>query len=92
MVSTQVKSVTIQDFVKEIQKEKRQFGTVLYASLAKAGYVRVDWKDSFNDTWPALHNWCIETIGKEHYTWMGTVFWFENERDALMFILRWGRA
>jgi hypothetical protein len=29
-------------------------------------------------------------VGHQHYAWTGTsTFWFETERDAIMFALRW---
>jgi len=40
--------------------------------------------------WRAIHTWCEEHFGKYGYTWTGEIWWFENERDKLMFLLRWG--
>lgn len=39
--------------------------------------------------WQAVHEWCQKYIGEPHYTWTGEVFWFETERDAVTFSLRW---
>ena len=33
--------------------------------------------------------WCVEQFGEEHYAWTGSNFWFETEKDAIMFSLRW---
>lgn len=41
-------------------------------------------------SWQEMHNWCKEKFGAEQYTWTGSLFWFQNERDAIMFMLRWG--
>lgn len=40
-------------------------------------------------SWADIHEWCVDKIGEQHYTWTGEVFWFENEQDALLFTLRW---
>jgi hypothetical protein len=40
--------------------------------------------------WQDIHRWCCEHMGKDHYSWTGSTFWFENERDAILFTLRWG--
>ena len=39
--------------------------------------------------WQECHRWCCEHIGKDHYSWTGGTFWFENQRDAILFALRW---
>ena len=39
--------------------------------------------------WQECHRWCCEHIGEDHYSWTGGTFWFENERDATLFALRW---
>lgn len=39
--------------------------------------------------WQAAHNWCKTEIGEDHYSWTGSVFWFEREEHAVMFILKW---
>jgi len=43
-----------------------------------------------NGEWRYIHTWCDEKFGKHGYTWTGHIWWFENERDKLMFLLRWG--
>ena len=40
--------------------------------------------------WSDIHTWCDEKFGPHGYTWTGHIWWFENERDKLMFLLRWG--
>ena len=39
--------------------------------------------------WEEIHPWCMETFGYDHYAWNGNNFWFETEKDAIMFTLRW---
>jgi hypothetical protein len=39
--------------------------------------------------WREMHIWCVEHFGKDSYAWNGNNFWFETEKDAIMFTLRW---
>lgn len=39
--------------------------------------------------WSEMHRWCCDQFGVEHYSWTGSTFWFENEKDVLLFALRW---
>jgi hypothetical protein len=39
--------------------------------------------------WTDSHQWCKENIGEQHYAWVGNVFWFETEQDAIAFTLKW---
>jgi hypothetical protein len=39
--------------------------------------------------WADVHRWCEEHIGKEHYTWTGSRFWFDNIDNATLFALKW---
>lgn len=55
--------------------------------LAKAGYINVPLTSSAE--WSEVHRWCVANIGKNRYTWTGNIFWFETEKDAIMFTLRW---
>jgi hypothetical protein len=36
-----------------------------------------------------MHHWCEQQFGKDHYAWTGSTFWFETEKDATLFGLRW---
>jgi hypothetical protein len=36
-----------------------------------------------------MHYWCEHYFGREHYANTGYTFWFESERDAAWFALRW---
>ena len=57
------------------------------ATFRKAGYISYHIKTL--KTWTSMHEWCQKNIGKEHYAWTGSVFWFENKEDATLFVLRW---
>ena len=57
----------------------------------KAKYHEAEPNDkTVNGDWRAIHTWCEEQFGLHGYTWTGHIWWFENERDKLMFLLRWG--
>ena len=61
----------------------------------------LDWNDLFeisgyvsvksSSDYKVCCDWCREQFGPEHFAWTGSKFWFESEKDAIMFTLRWGR-
>lgn len=51
------------------------------------GYISVDFSPKTNE----CYLWGREQFGPEHIAWTGSKFWFESEKDAIMFTLRWGR-
>lgn len=53
----------------------------------KAGYIPIALPRA--DPWQEVHAWAMEHIGYDNYNWTGNVFWFMNERDAMLFALRW---
>lgn len=53
-----------------------------------AGYFPAKVTDAYIK-WTWMHGWCNRMIGSKHYAWVGTVFWFEKEEDAIFFILNW---
>ena len=61
---------------------KRRYSEAGYHSVF-AGLLGVEGE------WQEIHRWCCEHIGRDHYSWTGGTFWFENERDATLFALRW---
>lgn len=55
-----------------------------------AGYYRVESsRDSVTHSWQEMHQWCEQQFGREHYAWTGSTFWFESDRAAVLFTLRW---
>lgn len=52
-----------------------------------AGYYQAELKHFH--LWNETHKWCRENFGERHYAWAGNTFWFENEKDAVLFILKW---
>lgn len=67
-------------------------GTIWTRRFKEAGYYHVDLTTPQH--WNKIHEWCREQYGPAHYfslntTWQGGRFWFETERDAVLFSLRW---
>ncbi len=54
-----------------------------------AGYFCVHPTVDSMSKWPNMHEWCHEQFGREHYSWTGSTFWFETEKAAILFTLRW---
>jgi len=59
--------------------------------FSDAGYTSVFAPNSFKDyhRWNSLLTWCNEHIGEDNFTWINSTFWFESDRDAMQFALRW---
>jgi hypothetical protein len=51
------------------------------------GYISVEFTPKNKE----CYDWGREQFGPEHFAWTGSKFWFETEKDAIMFTLRWGR-
>ena len=45
--------------------------------------------NALENDWQEVHKWCEDQFGGRHYAWTGSVFWFETEKDANWFTLRW---
>ncbi len=59
--------------------------------FADAGYYRVNVSVvNIEYNWLDITEWCKEQFGKTHYYWSTTnTVWFESEKDATLFILKW---
>jgi hypothetical protein len=58
--------------------------------LQDAGYYGIEaTREAIRDHWQVMHHWCEQQFGKDHYAWTGSTFWFETEKDATLFGLRW---
>ena len=74
----------------QLRDERLPSTTVMpnwYTRFLKAGYYQIE--ISGFDEWSETHKWCREQFGEDHYNWTGSIFWFETERDATFFALRW---
>lgn len=56
--------------------------------LESGGYISVQFQNT-NDNTRQVGQWCREKFGVEHYYWTGGSFWFETEKAAVLFALRW---
>ena len=56
--------------------------------LESGGYISVQFQNT-NDNTRQIAQWCREKFGAEHYYWTGGSFWFETEKAAVLFTLRW---
>ena len=97
--------MTIQEFVQDTEANWKQAyrnrpaSEVLLGPMKKInwretffskGYIPIRLGDGNHGHWKSVHNWCQENFGRSHYSWTGEIFWFENEKDATLFSLRWG--
>lgn len=58
--------------------------------LANLGFTYADaGADATEQHWTEMHEWCHKQFG-DRYTWTGSRFWFNDERDAILFIIKWG--
>jgi hypothetical protein len=83
--------VSIKEFLNQIRnlRESQKSAECLDLNdlFEHAGYVSV----KFTTVNMACLDWCGEKFGLDHCAWTGSKFWFESEKDAIMFTLRWGR-
>lgn len=74
--------IPIREFTTNVMNKKDYYTPQLNA----AGYYVH--KPSSNHNWQEMHEFCQSNFGQEHYTWVGSNFWFETEKDRNWFILR----
>lgn len=55
----------------------------------KMGYSKILLGTQSHYLWPEVHQWCKEQFGEEHYTYTGSIFWFDSTENALQFALKW---
>lgn len=63
-------------------------GYVIASDLRDAGYPEASPGMEGHRNWPEMHRWCRERFG-DRYTWAGSSFFFTNDRDRVLFKLRW---
>ena len=51
--------------------------------------VSLSGKNFIENNWQDVHRWCEHEFGERHYTWTGSIFWFETEEAAAWFALKW---
>jgi hypothetical protein len=63
-------------------------GLTFAADFRDAGYPEAMLGETGHHQWQEMHKWCKQNFGRK-YTWCGSNFFFVNEHDRLMFVLRW---
>ena len=91
---------SIKDFVREYLYSGAELGNLYNcymqphslkdwnSILESGGYIRVEFNVTHGDT-RKVAQWCREKFGADHYYWTGGAFWFETEKAAVLFALRW---
>lgn len=82
---------TIQEFIRDYHSKNRSEDEVedINWELMIEGYPFVYLKLKPYLTYLDVIQWCIDTFGIEHFAYEANCFWFENERDRLLFNLKW---
>jgi hypothetical protein len=62
-----------------------------HKELLAKGWHPVMGTQYFHLNWAACHQECKEIFGEENYTWTGSVFWFKNKEDILVYKLTFSR-
>jgi hypothetical protein len=88
---------SIKDFIREYLNSVAELGNLYNQPhslkdwnkiLESGGYIRVEFNVTHGDT-RRVAQWCREKFGADHYYWTGGAFWFETEKAAVLFALRW---
>jgi hypothetical protein len=86
----------IQDFIEswKVYDKQNYNPSQVYPPWTKrfvdSGYYSVSLSvNAIENNWQEVHRWCEDQFGGRHYAWTGSVFWFETEKDANWFTLRW---
>ena len=86
---------SINSFINDVFSSEHDKNNTMYhhidwnQQLSKHGYVSVSWGFNEMEHLSTIHKWCDDQFGKDHYAWTGSLFWFETEQDAAIFVLRW---
>jgi hypothetical protein len=95
--------VSTKDCIHDFIEAWKQWDSI-EASTRVNGTFRPVWNDRFQNagyysvvpssanivnSWQEIHRWCKEHVGSRHYVWAGSIFWFDSDRAAMWFKLRW---
>ncbi len=84
--------MNIQEYSNSIKKRLKELAPTDFSwrhAYEAQGYYSVLIGEEAHLHWNLVHRWCEENVGREHYSWTGSRFWFEKSEDAVMFSLRW---
>ena len=78
---------------------KLSTGTIAGQNYYTIYPVMLEWRQSNSDIWNSMVEWCVNTFGptSKNGVWElggrwyvnNTRFWFRDEQDQLLFVLRW---
>jgi hypothetical protein len=57
--------------------------------IQTGGYYWVEYRVHSAEEMERIKPWLISRIGKDHYLFVGTGFWFDSEQNQMLFILTW---
>ena len=75
--------------IREFPKVVPFLGAITADEMRYAGYFEAVPSPHGHLHWSEMHQWCQQQFG-DRYTWFGHRFFFTNEQDRLLFLLRWG--
>lgn len=80
--------ITIREFAEQLleARQRQDANRDWYSIFKNKGYYYAQVRQG---KWQDIHKWCQETVGEQYYAWHGEHFWFEYEKDAVLFALRW---
>lgn len=82
----------IKDFIREVNVRRESLrelsSTIIWTDeFIKGGYYHAI--PGSLSHWSEIHEWCNHHIGCDNYAWNGSNFWFENQKDCVLFKLMW---
>ena len=58
--------------------------------IGQGGYHWVEYSSSdILENSDKMFRWLHDEIGRDHYLFVGTGFWFDNQQNQMLFILTW---
>ena len=76
---------------KSVVLEGMKLESQWHKELLAKGWHPVMGTKYFHLNWAQCHRECKEIFGEENYTWTGSVFWFKNKEDILVYKLTFSR-
>lgn len=77
------------DYIKQVDPLVKKTDYDWRWAFDKMNYPSVLLGSASHQQWTEVHAWCQEHVGEQHYAWTGSRFWFDQEKDAMLFALKW---
>ena len=81
--------MNIGEFTRLTKKSANVFDISWVRLYEQQGYIRISLAPEKYQYWAEIQEWCRLNVGEEHYDWTGNIFWFDDEKNATLFALRW---